>query len=228
VLHTHPPVSNAHQPLSQSLSHMHMLMRRCGTTFDDAGKSCGALCPTGQDAECFAGEACFADVICASADGSGSANRCGTTYIAARTTCGALCPTGSDAECPSGQACFAAIVCTTPLAVPPTTQPTTSSTSASSSRCGTTQAAALSSCGTLCPSGSDTECPAGEKCFADVTCDSSTPSPSPPHRGKGPSLSKVDTIVSILAGIVGIGGGIAATVCWCKKHHGCGSVRSRC
>jgi hypothetical protein len=99
--------------LTMSLANMHVLMRRCGITFDDAGKSCGSLCPTGEDAECPTGEACFADVICATTDGSESANCCGTTYIAARTTCGALCPGAKDAECPSGQACFAAIVCTT-------------------------------------------------------------------------------------------------------------------
>jgi hypothetical protein len=163
-------MSNAHD----SLVNMHVLMRRCGITFDDAGKSCGVLCPTGEDAECPTGEACFADVICATTDASESANRCGTTYIAARTTCGTLCPGAKDAECPSGQACFAAIVCTT--GVPTTPSPST------------------------------------------VPQDS----PQKPD-DKGPSLNKVETIVSILAGIVGIGGGIAATICWCKKHHHCGS-----
>jgi hypothetical protein len=160
--------------LTMSLANMHVLMRRCGITFDDAGKSCGSLCPTGEDAECPKGEACFADVVCATTDGSESANRCGTTYIAARTTCGALCPGAKDAECPSGQACFAAIVCT--AGVPATPSP-------------------------------------------------STIVEDPPKKpdDKGPPLNMVETIVSILAGIVGIGGGIAATICWCKKHHHCGS-----
>ncbi len=37
-------------------------------------------------------------------------------------------------------------------------------------RCGTSYADANTNCGTLCPSGTDAECPSGQTCFGGVPC----------------------------------------------------------
>ncbi|KAG5192038.1 hypothetical protein JKP88DRAFT_266393 [Tribonema minus] len=102
---------------------------------------------------------------------------CGATYDEAVITCEkALCET--DADCPPGTQCFLAVTC--PL--PPTPKPTLApkpptppyGSVSADRRCGTSFDNANEQCGGFCPGGVDEQCPTGQKCYQDVTCDTLT------------------------------------------------------
>jgi hypothetical protein len=101
---------------------------------------------------------------------SGNINYCGTTWNDANKNCGTACPGGVDSECPAGQSCFGGITsCNNnpvpaPVAAPTATVP--------NNYCGTTWNDANKNCGTACPGGFNSECPAGQSCFGGITsCD---------------------------------------------------------
>lgn len=150
----------------------------CGTTWEDAGNRCETTCPGGVDSECPSGQSCFADVSCGSSPPtSTTGNYCGTTWEDAGVRCQTTCPNGVDGDCPSGQYCFASITCTTsssptPAAAPTATRtPTPTATPLTATNyCGTDWENAQAQCANTCPTGVDSECPAGEYCFASITC----------------------------------------------------------
>jgi len=90
-------------------------------------------------------------------------NRCGSSWGDALSSCGQECPGGVDSECPSGQSCFSDVTCEGVS--------TGDNTSSGSNRCGSSWENAMSSCGQECPGGVDSECPSGQSCFSDVTCE---------------------------------------------------------
>eukprot|EP00122_Pirum_gemmata_P015460 Pgem_evm1s14449 len=149
--------------------------KRCGTGWTQANSCSQQLCPNGTNDECtVAGETCFSDmtVQCDTTPpvSGDTTKRCGTGWPQANSCSQQLCPNGTNEECTvAGETCFSdmTVQCDTS---PPVSGDTTK-------RCGTgwTQA---NSCGqTLCPSGTDEECGAGESCYADLPPCDSTPDP---------------------------------------------------
>ena len=95
-------------------------------------------------------------------------NRCGTSYSAASTKCD-LCPGGIDGECPAGETCFAGLPACNGAArnAPVAPAAPAGGGAGAENRCGTSFSAAASKCN-KCPKGIDSECAAGETCFAQV------------------------------------------------------------
>ena len=84
---------------------------------------------------------------------------CGYDWFDANGSCGVPCPGGSNTECPSGQSCFADCVNCCPSAG--------GYGGKMYNYCGTSWNNANSACGVSCPGGQDSECPAGQSCFAE-------------------------------------------------------------
>jgi hypothetical protein len=91
-------------------------------------------------------------------------NYCGTTWAGASGSCTNACPTGQDNECPAGQKCFGQLTKCPPNGGQPGPTPSTTH-----NYCGTGWANANSECKVACPDGTDTECPSGQHCYADLT-----------------------------------------------------------
>lgn len=92
--------------------------------------------------------------------GGSSTTRCGTSWTDANGKCGTACVT--NAECTGRETCFAH------LAACGTSPSPRRTSNGGTVRCGTSWANANGKCGTSCPGGVDSECPAGERCFASL------------------------------------------------------------
>ncbi|KAL3817168.1 hypothetical protein ACHAXA_007711 [Cyclostephanos tholiformis] len=168
----------------------------CGTSWCHASYECGTPCPNGTDDECSdrPDERCYADTPCGGWDGGDggdprmppplpppdptSAFRyCGTTYADASANCWQPCPGGDDVECCFGSTCFdtaaPAPAATATTGGPTDACPPSADRYVGTDRyyCGASWCDAAYSCGARCPGGTDVECPAGERCYADVPCD---------------------------------------------------------
>ncbi len=150
----------------------------CGGSFADATK-CATSCPGGVDAECPGNERCFADVPCTPTNTSPPSPPTGNTpqlwcgaSFADAAKCSQQCPNGVDADCPGNERCFADVTCSTANTPPPGPPDTRRFW------CGTSFADA-GKCGKSCPNGVDADCPGQERCFADVACTPTTPTPRP-------------------------------------------------
>ncbi len=129
---------------------------------------------------------CFVFFAIALATLSQAQNWCGTSFEDA-SKCRTACPRGVDSECPGGERCFASVSCT--AGNPPPANPPSSG----QFWCGSSFGDA-GKCANTCPNRVDSDCPGGERCFADVTCSSSgapggNPQP-PPSSGSSGVISK--------------------------------------
>jgi len=123
----------------------------CGSSMEDASRTCGIPCPSRGDDECPGEDTfCFGNTFC---EGRQSFY-CGTSWLDASDKCLKACPSGDANDCDEGEACFA----------------WTSCDNTDSYFCGITFGDASSRCETPCQSRSSLECPPGEGCFAYTTC----------------------------------------------------------
>ena len=89
---------------------------------------------------------------------------CGTSFEDA-SSCERPCPSGSSSECPFGESCFTHTTCEAPT---PAQEPTASP---DSYFCGTSFLDASTQCTEPCPTMLDSECPDGQQCYANTSCD---------------------------------------------------------
>ena len=91
-------------------------------------------------------------------------NYCGTSWSDAASSCSFACPSGNDRQCPPEHKCFGDIeTCSDE------DSESIKSSGPKSNYCGLNWNHAAR-CSILCSSGTDAECPNGQKCFGDVVC----------------------------------------------------------
>ena len=137
----------------------------CGKTWDQAASTCtmpceNGLCPNGE--QCFGFTPCMMD----------NTFYCGMNFDEASRTCSIPCPSGSDSDCPGLATCHKYTTCGNGVPSLPA-EPTY--TPGDSFFCGFSFDDASASCVTPCESGSSTECPVGQACFAHTTCSMNYP-----------------------------------------------------
>ena len=122
----------------------------CGSSREDASRSCGIPCPTRDDESCPGDLQCFGNTHCEDRESF----FCGTSWLDASDKCTTPCPNGDASVCADGEACFAWTACL----------------NTESYYCGISFEDASSNCAHPCESRSSLDCPEGMGCFAYTTC----------------------------------------------------------
>ncbi|KAJ1567084.1 hypothetical protein HK405_007235 [Cladochytrium tenue] len=125
---------------------------RCGASWAQANQLCGTACPSGLDAECPAGQYCYADLDVTPCTGD-SASSTGTG-----STDG---PSSTSSDTTDSSSDSSSISTSTAPA-------STTAVSNPGFRCGASWLEANSACGVSCPNGVDSDCPSGQFCYADL------------------------------------------------------------
>lgn len=122
----------------------------CGSSVEDASRSCAVPCPTKDDKSCPGDLQCFGNTHCEDRESF----FCGTSWLDASDKCTTPCPNGDASVCGDGEACFA----------------WTSCLNTESYYCGVSFDDASENCAHPCESRSSLDCPEGMGCFAYTTC----------------------------------------------------------
>lgn len=91
-------------------------------------------------------------------------NYCGTSWSDAASRCSFACPSGNDRQCPPEHKCFGDV-----QSCSDEDSQSVQSSGPTSNYCGLNWDHART-CSVSCSSGTDAECPEGQKCFGDVVC----------------------------------------------------------
>ncbi|KAL7482139.1 hypothetical protein ACHAW6_007834 [Cyclotella cf. meneghiniana] len=122
----------------------------CGTSIEDAARTCGNPCPTRDSNDCPGEQQCFGNTKCEERESF----FCGTSWFEASDKCNTPCPDGDASVCSDGEACFAWTACR----------------NTESYYCGVSFQDASENCAHPCESRSSLDCPEGMGCFAYTTC----------------------------------------------------------
>ena len=97
------------------------------------------------------------------------------SFEEASSTCDQPCPSGSDSECSGSATCHKYTTCADGITSSSTAEEHDSSSDSDSFFCGFSFQDASDSCEVACPSGSSSDCGAGQKCYPNTTCSSKNP-----------------------------------------------------
>lgn len=144
----------------------------CGKDRIDAASKCGTVeatpCPSGMDSDCPEEEFCLQKIF----ECSGTTQYCGLSPQDSANQCSLPCPNG-DADCESGETCHETGTSCDQTYADPAPSPENSGGSMpigpNTNHCGSSWSDADSRCSVQCPMGTDSECPSGQRCYAD-TC----------------------------------------------------------